>query len=121
MPAVAKKDGVSQISATDGAKGTPCASGRFNWNSATTQSSDQGSSDVFAENIGVVRKDDAMISHPDGDPCVSSPVNHAPTLSTYSTNVFANFKEIGRVGDNYKNSTSFDHIISTGASTVFAN
>jgi uncharacterized Zn-binding protein involved in type VI secretion len=121
MPAIAKKDGSSSVAATDGAVGSPCAPGRRNWNTPTTQASDAGSPDVFAENVGVVRSGDAMSSHPDGVPCVSSPVNHAPTLSTFSSNVFVNGKPIGRVGDKYDSDGHYDHTITTGAGTVFAN
>lgn len=123
MPAVAQKDGVSTVSATDGAQGSLCATrpNRYNWNTPTTQTSNEGSGDVFAENIGVVREDDAMISHPDGSPCTISAINHAPTLSTYSSNVFVNGKRIGRIGDKYNSDGSFNHTISSGAATVFAN
>lgn len=121
MPAVAKKSGASSVRATDGARGSSCAKGRWNWNIGTTQYSDQGSSNVFAENIGVVRQNDTMISHPNGTPCVSSPVNHAPGLSTYSPNVFANGLPIGRIGDLYDSDRNFSHAITSGAASVFAN
>jgi uncharacterized Zn-binding protein involved in type VI secretion len=123
MPAVAQKDGVSTVSATDGAQGSLCATrpNRYNWNTPTTQTSDKGSDDVFVENIGVVRDGDAMISHADGNPCTISAINHAPTLSTYSPNVFVNGKLIGRIGDKYDSDGHYSHTISSGASTVFAN
>lgn len=123
MPAVAKKDGASQVAATDGNQGNLCGTfpTRYNWDAATTQVSAAGSADVFVEDIGIVRKDDVMVSHPDGAPCVVSAQNHAPALSTYSSNVFANDLEIGRVTDKYNKSTSFDHTITTGAGSVFAN
>ena len=121
MPAVAQKDGSSSVAATDGAKGAACGRNVWHWNTPTTQASVGGSTDVFAENIGVVRSGDAMSSHPDGDPCVNSPVNHAPTLSTFSSNVFVNGKPIGRVGDKYDSDGHYDHTITSGASTVFAN
>jgi uncharacterized Zn-binding protein involved in type VI secretion len=123
MPAVAQKDGASTVSATDGAQGSLCATrpNRYNWNTPTTQTSDEGSDDVFVENIGVVREADAMISHPDGNPCTVSAINHAPTLSTYSSNVFVNNKPIGRIGDQYNSDGHYSHTISSGAATVFAN
>jgi hypothetical protein len=121
MPAVAKKSGSSAVACTDGAQGHPCGTGVYHWDTPTTQASAAGSNDVFAENVGVVRKDDTMKSHPDGDPCVSSPVNHAPALSTYSPNVFANNKPLGRVADKYNSDGHFSHTITTGAGTVFAN
>ena len=123
MPAVAKKSGSSAVRATDGAQGTLCGTrpSRWNWNSPTTQASAAGSDNVFAENIGLVRKDDAMVSHPDGTPCTTSPIFHAPTLSAYSPNVFVNGKPIGRIGDLYNSDGSYDHAIISGAGTVFAN
>ena len=123
MPAVAQKDGVSTVAATDGAQGSLCGTKptRFNWNTPTTQVSNTGSSDVFVENIGAVRKDDIMISHPDGDPCTTSPINHAPALNTYSPNVFVNDREIGRIGDTYNSDNHYSHTITSGAGTVFAN
>ena len=128
MPAVAHKDGNSTVSCTDGVRGSVCATDsfgspiRWNWDTDTTQSSNAGSTDVFANNIGVVRKDDIMISHQHGDPCVASAVNHAPPLDTYSPNVFANNKEIGRIGDHYDgDGTSQTHEITSGSPDVFAN
>lgn len=123
MPAIALKDGYSLVAATDGSQGSLCATkpNRYNWNTPTTQASNQGSGDVFAENIGVVREDDIMVSHPDGDPCTVSPINHAPALSTYSPNVFANGKRIGRIDDKYNSDGHYDHTITSGAGTVFAN
>ena len=123
MPAIAKKDGQSSISATDGIIGSLCGvkPNRYNWNTPSTQVSDGGSDDVFVEGVGVVRDGDAMETHPDGSPCTVSAINHTPTLSTFSNNVFANGKAIGRIGDKYNQGTSFDHTIITGASTVIAN
>lgn len=121
MPAIALKNGVSTVSATDGAQGSPCGRRVFHWDTPTTQTSDVGSPDVFVEGTGVVREGDTMISHPDGDPCVGSPVNHAPALSTFSPNVFVNGKPIGRIGDKYDSDGHFSHTITSGASTVFAN
>lgn len=123
MPAAAQKDGASSVAATDGAQGSLCATkpSRYNWNTPTTQSSDTGSSNVFAENIGIVRRGDTMISHPDGVPCVTSPVNHAPALSTYSPNVFVNGRQVGRVGDKYDSDGHYDHTITSGANSVIVN
>lgn len=123
MPAVAQKGGASSVAATDGAQGTLCGTrpNRWNWNIPTTQASATGSNDVFAEFIGIVREDDIMVSHPDGDPCTTSPINHAPALSTFSPNVFINNKAVGRIGDKYNSDGHFDHTITSGSSTVFAN
>lgn len=121
MPGIAKKGGSSEISCTDGAKGSPCGNNVWHWNSPTTQPTAGGSGNVFVEGVGVVREGDAMGSHPDGDPCVNSPVNHAPTLSTFSSNVFANGKAIGRIGDKFDSDGHYDHTVITGSGTVFAN
>ena len=127
MPGVALKDEVSLVECTDGVVGTVCAVEpgtatpiKWNWDTDTTQESDAGSSTVFAEGTGVVRKDDAMKSHPNGDPCVASATNHAPTVSSYSSTVFANGKNIARIGDEYNSESEQEHEITTGATTVFA-
>jgi uncharacterized Zn-binding protein involved in type VI secretion len=128
MPAVALKDEVSSVACEDGAIGTVCLTSgapsftpiKWNFDTDTTQKSDAGSSDVFVEGTGVVRKDDAMKAHANGDLCVATATNHAPTVSTHSSTVFVNGKEIARVGDKYNSESSQDHEITTGATTVFA-
>ena len=128
MPGVALKDEVSLVECSDGAIGTVCETSgppsftpiKFNFDTDTVQESDAGSDNVFAESTGVVRKDDAMKAHANGDPCVSSAVNHAPTVSTHSSTVFVNGKEIARIGDKYNSESSQDHEIKSGATTVFA-
>jgi uncharacterized Zn-binding protein involved in type VI secretion len=121
MPGIAQKGGSSSIAATDGAKGSPCGKNVFNWNTPTTQASNEGSSDVFVNGIGAVREGDVMVSHPDGNPCVGAPVNHAPALSTFSPTVFINNKAVGRIGDKYNSDGHYDHTITSGSSNVFAN
>ena len=127
MPGVALKDEKSSVACTDGVIGTVCAVEpgtstpiKWYWNTDTTQKSNAGSSDVFAEGTGVVRKDDAMKAHANGDPCVASATNHTPAVSTFSSTVFANGKNIARIGDKYNSESSQDHEITTGATTVFA-
>ena len=128
MPEVALKDEKSSVACDDGAIGTVCATSgapnftpiKWNFDTDTTQKSDAGSSDVFAEGTGVVRKDDAMKAHANGDPCVATAVNHTPTVSTFSSTVFVNGKNIARIGDKYNSESSQDHEITTGATTVFA-
>ena len=129
MPGLAYKDGKSSVACTDGVKGKVCRRAgipsrpvAWNWDTDTTQSSNAGSGDVYVNGIGVVRKDDVMQSHPHGDPCTASPVNHSPPLDTYSPNVYANNKPIGRIGDHYDgDGTSQTHEITSGSSNVFAN
>ena len=128
MPEVALKDEVSSVACEDGAIGTVCLTSgapsftpiKWNFDTDTTQKSDAGSSDVFAEGTGVVRKDDAMKAHANGDLCVATATNHAPTVSTHSATVFVKGKEIARIGDKYNSESSQDHKITTGATTVFA-
>lgn len=128
MPAVALKDGNSIVTCTDGVRGSVCqydSEGnpiKWHWDSGTTFVSDTGTTDVTVEGIGVVCVDDTMQSHPWGDPCVPSPVMHAPAVTEADIQgdpkVFIGGKLVARIGDKY-NSESFDHTISTGASTVF--
>jgi len=128
MPEVALKGEVSSVACEDGAIGTVCLTSgapsftpiKWNFDTDTTQKSDAGSSNVFAEGTGVVRKDDAMKAHANGDLCVATATNHAPTVSTHSATVFVNGKEIARIGDKYNSESSQDHRITTGATTVFA-
>ena len=82
MPAVARMSGTDTVTCTDGAQGSACAFSKsgpvgWHWDTPTTQASDAGSSDVKVNGIGVVREGDAMASHPDGNPCVGSPVNRS--------------------------------------------
>ena len=121
MTGLALKDGNSSVSCTDGAKGAGCGKNHWHWNTPTTQASDTGSSNVLVGGIGVVLDGDTMKSHPDGNPCVSSPVNHAPALSTFSSNVFINGKAVGRIGDKYDSDGHYDHTIVSGSGNVIAN
>jgi hypothetical protein len=100
MPAVARKDGTDSVATNHGCTGTTATA--------------EGSEDVFANNIGVVRAGDldAVHTYPVGDSCPP----HQVALSSYSNNVFANNKLIGRLGDNYGGET-----ITSGSSNVFAN
>ena len=130
MPGVALKDEKSSVACTDGVIGTACLHlgalpVKWNWDTDTTQKSDAGSSTVFAEGTGVVRKDDVMKAHANGDPCEfnmgnTTSFNHTPAVSTFSSTVFANGKNIARIGDKYNSESSQDHEIITGATTVFA-
>lgn len=112
MPLVARKEENDDVKCVDGNEGTPCDGGAKKiCDAKSTQKTDAGSSDVFIMGIGVVREGDAMKSHP-APVCGCGP--HAPTLSKFSSRVYANGKRIGRVGDEY----SAGHVISTGAPTV---
>lgn len=100
MPAVARKDGADSIATNHGC------------DAATV--TDQGSSRVFINNIGVVRKGDLTAVHtiPSGGSCVP----HTVPLSTHSPNVFADNLQIGRQGDFYNG-----HELTSGSPNVFAN
>jgi uncharacterized Zn-binding protein involved in type VI secretion len=126
MPGAALKGGKSTVAATDGDRGDGCAFKQssayaWHWNTATTQASDKGSSNVLVNGVGAVRDGDTMGSHPDGDPCTSSPINHAPGLSTFSPNVFVNGKAMGRIGDKYDSDGHYDHVITSGSKNVNIN
>ncbi len=103
MPAVARKGGKDSVASPDGS-GPGCGS-------PSTQATDEGSSNVFVNGIGVVRQGDRMRSHPEPG-CLP----HAPALSIQSTTVFVNGRGIGRKDDAYGGS----HIISSGSNNVFA-
>jgi uncharacterized Zn-binding protein involved in type VI secretion len=120
MPAAALNGGASSVTCTDGAKGSGCGRNVWHWDAGITSASDAGSSDVLINGKGAVREGDVMASHPDGDPCVGGPVNHTPTLSSFSSTVFVNGKGMGRVGDVYNGGTGFSHTIASGSGNVFA-
>jgi uncharacterized Zn-binding protein involved in type VI secretion len=108
MPAAAKKSGVSLVMSPHGV---------FNY---ATESctlpllwfTEQGSENVFVNDIGAVRVLDLMKSHPD-----ESCGLHAPPLANGSPNVFVNGKAMGRVGDLH----SGGEVIVTGSGNVFVN
>jgi uncharacterized Zn-binding protein involved in type VI secretion len=74
---------------------------------------DEGSSDVFVEGVGVVRKDDKEQSH-----TFPGCATHQTGLATHSPNVFANGKPIGRLNDTYNCGAKITNVTQ---STVFAN
>ena len=108
MPGIARKSGTDPVNTVHGAVGGN------NCNAApTTVATSGGSGDVFVNSIGVVRSEDAVASHNNGSACST----HAPGLATFSANVFANTKNIGRLNDTYGCGAQI-----TGASgNVFAN
>lgn len=101
MPEVARKSGADSVSTKHGCQ------------SVTT--TDEGSSNVFVNGIGVVRRGDKNMSHtaPIGPRGSCRP--HTMALSSYSGTVFANGLNIGRRGDRY----GIEEIIS-GSTNVFA-
>lgn len=100
MPAVARKSGTDTVSINH-----PTCQG--------ATATDAGSSNVFVNNIGVVREGDTVESHTHSPPACPS---HAPGLVSFSGTVYANNKHLGRLGDTYGCGAS----ISSGSSNVFA-
>ena len=73
----------------------------------------QGSSNVFANGIGVSRQGDVNTTHLlPGDPCPT----HTAGITSGSGTVFVNGKGCGRVGDGISACTS----VAAGSSNVFA-
>lgn len=124
MPAVALKDGQSIVECTDGIRGSVCQTTlgtpvKWNWDAPLVSASDEGSTTVKIGGYGVVLEGSAMQAHPDGNLCVASAVNHAPTLSPPAGGtVYVEGKLVGRVGDKYNVGTPFNHEITTGSTTV---
>lgn len=105
MPAVSRKNGTDRIST--------------NHTCTPITVTKDGSNNVFANNIGVVRLGDKEKPHTFG-PSYSRGrpqcnVLHALPLSKASTTVFANNKGVGRIGDKYGSET-----LISGSPTVFA-
>jgi|TARA_B100000035_G_scaffold5957_1_gene5246 uncharacterized Zn-binding protein involved in type VI secretion len=114
MPLVARKDGVDVVDTVhvsvgdaDPLDGIAC--------DAAPQiiATEAGSPDVFAVGVGVVRDGDVEESH-----TIPGCTTHQTGLATFSENVFANGKAIGRLNDTYKCGAK---IINVTQSTVFAN
>lgn len=99
MPKVARKDGVDSINTNHGCDATTVT--------------DEGSTKVFVQGIGVVRADDKCSVHllPAGLACVP----HQVSLSIYSSKVKADGKGVGRIGDYYNG-----HQITSGSDKVYA-
>lgn len=121
MTAIAFALGESQIECTDGAKGSVCAPPPFwNWNVSTIQATAATSnSKVYVNGKLVAVEGDAMLSHPDGLPCVPGPVFHAPTTSLCAEKVTIGGKYAVRIGSKFNKGTAFDHTVSTGSDKVF--
>ena len=106
MPAIARMSGTDKVFSPHGT-GKKC---KF----PTTQATEEGSSRVFAGDVGAVRLGDAMKTHPKIE-CEP----HAPTLSNGSTRVFVEGKALARIGDSYDLEGS--HPIISGSSRCFSN
>ena len=105
MPEVARKDGTDQVDTVHNSIGTQCK------DAPSTIVTDEGSKNVFAEGVGVVRVGDKVQVHN-----LPGCIPHAPPLDVGSKTVFANGKAIGRKDDTY---AAGEKILS-GANTVIA-
>ena len=109
MPKVARGDTTETVRSAHGT-GDGCPS-------PINTTTDECSEDVFANSIGVVRKDDAVTTH-----TALGCGTESPGLTTHSSNVYANNKQIGRLGDDYKTGgDGGSNIIQTGSPNVYAN
>lgn len=103
MPQVARSAGVDTVSSPHGT-GKNCAF-------PTTQSTAEGVSKVYVENILAIHIGNAMVVHPN-----SGCAPHAPVLDSASTKVLCEGSGIARVGDTYE----AVHFITSGSSKVFS-
>jgi uncharacterized Zn-binding protein involved in type VI secretion len=71
-----------------------------------------GSPDVFANGIAVHRQSDAWAAHT----CPAIPQTHASVLASGSATVFANGRQLGRIGDPVACGSS----VAAGSPDVFA-
>ena len=120
--AIAFALGFSNIICTDGAQGPLCDTDpdKWTWSIGTTQVTAATSNEkVFVEGKLVAVETDAMVSHPNGLPCVQAAVNHAPTTSLCAEKISIGGKKAVRIGSKFNTGTTFDHTVSTGSSKVF--
>lgn len=114
MPLVARKDGVDTVNTVHVSVGDKDPDDGIACDAAPQNiGTEQGSDDVFVHEVGVVRKDDKEQSH-----TIPGCASHQTGLSTYSPNVYANNKNIGRLNDTYACSAK---IVSISQGDVFAN
>lgn len=104
MPAVARGNGRDTVFSKTGT--ARCCAYHIN------TSTNQCSSNVFVNNVGVVRQGDAVTPHPFGGGCCTT--DNFP-LTTFSNKVFINDRGAGRIGDEY----TTDNIITSGSVNVF--
>jgi uncharacterized Zn-binding protein involved in type VI secretion len=101
MPLVARGNGVDKVDTVHPICVAPGIIG-----------TDQCSDNVFVANVGVHREGDLNEPHTHCPPVFGTP------LVTFSSNVYANNKRVGRLGDTYSCGAK---IIDVTQSTVFAN
>jgi hypothetical protein len=99
MPAVARKDGTDSVNTNHGCDPKTVT--------------EEGSGDVFVNNIGIVRQRDKNKEHAFGGKKCRD--RHKAELTVCSTTVFANNRGVGRIGDKYGIES-----IASGSPNVFA-
>jgi len=80
-----------------------------NCRSPMKTSTGECSTKTYVEGTGVVRRGDAVSPHP-----FSGCGNDSSTLTTYSSKVFSDGRNVGRIGDEYTS----DNIITSGSEKV---
>ena len=114
MPLVARKDGVDIVNTIHVSVGDADPLDGIACDAAPQDiATEAGSPDVFAEGVGVVRDGDVEQSH-----TIPGCSSHQTGLATFSPNVYANGKAIGRLNDTYSCGAK---ITSVTQSTVYAN
>lgn len=106
MPGIARKNGVDRVNTVHNVLGDDCN------DAPIIIGTDEGSDNVFVNNVGAVRIGDAVEPHQFPGCSV-----HAPPLITGSRTVFVNNRGVGRVGDTYAGTEQ----IITGSTNVFAD
>lgn len=115
MPLIARKDGVDIVDTVHVSVGDAVGGDGIICDDAPQDIGTlDGSPDVFVHNVGVVRKGDNEELHTIPPSCAT----HQTGLAKHSENVFANGKQIGRLGDTY---TCGAKIKSVTQLDVFAN
>jgi len=106
MPGAARADGQDTVNTVHPATGTNCAE------QPLIIATDEGSKNVFANTVGIVRISDNSEPHP--FPGCSQ---HATPLVGGSSDVLVNFRGAGREGDAY----SCEATITSGSKDVIIN
>ena len=114
MPLVARKDAVDIVNTIHVSVGDADSEDGIACDAAPQDiATDEGSTDVFVEGVGVVRDGDNEQSH-----TIPGCSSHQTGLATFSPNVYANGKAIGRLNDTYACGAKITNVTQ---STVYAN
>jgi uncharacterized Zn-binding protein involved in type VI secretion len=114
MPLVARKDGVDIVNTIHVSVGDRDPDDGIACDAAPQDiGTEEGSTNVFVEGVGVVRQGDNEQAH-----TIPSCSTHQTGLASFSPNVYANGKPIGRLNDTYGCGAKITNVTQ---STVFAN